>query len=216
MSSPEPLPTARVHVDRLVEVLQRLDDGDLARVERWGRHLAAVLTDGGRLLACGNGGSAADAQHLTAELVGRYRDDRRPFSAIALTAETSSLTAIANDYSYDEVFARQVRAHARPGDVLIAISTSGRSRNVVAACEAARQHGVLVWALTGPGRNPLAGRSDESIQVDASTTATVQEVHGVLIHAMCAAVDRSVLSDADDLTVRAEARVVTASQGVGS
>jgi D-sedoheptulose 7-phosphate isomerase len=216
MSRREPLPTARAHVGRLVEVLQRLGDDDLARVERWGRHLAAVLAHDGRLLACGNGGSAADAQHLTAELVGRYRDDRRPFSAIALTAETSSLTAIANDYGYEEVFARQVRAHARPGDVLIAISTSGTSSNVVAACEAARQRGVRVWSLTGPGRSLVADRSDESIRVDALTTATVQEVHGVLIHAMCAAVDRWVLADAEDLTVPADVLRVTASHRVGS
>jgi D-sedoheptulose 7-phosphate isomerase len=191
MSYP-PLPDARGHVRALIDALDGLDDA-CRRIERWGRHLAAVLQRDGRLLACGNGGSAADAQHLTAELVGRYRDDRRPFSAIALSAETSSLTAIGNDYGYDEVFARQVRAHGRPGDVLVAISTSGTSANVVAAARAAVRRGVSVWALTGPGPNQLSLLADDAIAVQADATATVQEVHGVLIHTLCAAVDRIVL-----------------------
>lgn len=199
----EPLPTARQHVRLLVRVLQQLLDdtpgrgaSDLARVQRWGRHLADVLTAGGRLLACGNGGSAADAQHLTAELVGRYRDDRVPLSALALTAETSSVTAIANDYGYEEVFARQVAAHGRPGDVLVAISTSGSSPNVVAAAETGRSGGLTVWALTGPRPNPLADAADDTIAVAAPVTATVQEVHSVLIHTLCAAVDREILAPA--------------------
>jgi D-sedoheptulose 7-phosphate isomerase len=196
MNERSPLPDAREHVDRLVDVLGRLD-GDLTRVERWGRELTRVLVGGGRLLACGNGGSAADAQHLTAELVGRYRDDRQPFSAIALSAETSSLTAIGNDYGYDEVFARQVRAHGREGDVLVAISTSGTSANVVAAAEAASERGVRVWALTGPGPNVLVGHADDAVCVDAPATATIQEVHGVLIHALCAAVDRRLAAQAE-------------------
>ena len=188
-----PLPGAHEHVERLVRALRSLG-ADLDRVERWGTHLADVLLDGGRLLAAGNGGSAADAQHLTAELVGRYRDDRRPLSAIALHAETSSVTAIGNDYGYEDVFRRQVAAHGRTGDVLMAISTSGSSPNVVAAAETARDAGLSVWALTGTAPNPLAGLADEHVAVDAPATATVQEVHGVLIHAMCAAVDRVVLA----------------------
>lgn len=196
MSTPTthpPLPRAREHVAALVDTLQRLGD-DLDRVERWGRHLAAVLLEGGRLLAAGNGGSAADAQHLTAELVGRYRDDRQPFSALALHAETSTVTAIANDYGYDDLFARQVAAHGRPGDVLMAISTSGTSANVLAAAEAARHAELTVWALTGPRPNPLARLADEVVAVEAPATATVQEVHGVLVHALCAEVDRVVLA----------------------
>lgn len=216
MSDATPLPGARDHVARLVGTLQRLD-GELTTVERWGRQLADVLRRGGRLLACGNGGSAADAQHLTAELVGRYRDDREPFSAICLSAETSSVTAIGNDYGYDEVFARQVRAHGRAGDVLVAISTSGTSANVVAAAEAARERGVRVWALTGPGPNDLSRRADEAVCVDAPATATVQEVHGVLIHAVCAAVDRRVLAaaaaDADPVAVVVERASVAAEGG---
>lgn len=188
-----PLPTPREHVQALVEALRRLDT-ELVTVERWGEHLARALTAGSRLLACGNGGSAADAQHLTAELVGRYRDDRRPLSALALHAETSSVTAIANDYGYDQVFARQVHAHGRSGDVLLAISTSGRSPNVVAAARAARQEGLLVWALTGRDPGPLGRLAHDVLAAPAAATATVQELHGVLVHALCAAVDRHVLA----------------------
>ena len=187
-----PLPAPRDHVRQLIDALEALDD-DLDRVEAWGTELAHVLLAGGRLLAAGNGGSAADAQHLTAELVGRYRDDRQPLSAIALHADTSSMTAIGNDYGYDEVFRRQVAAHGRRGDVLVAISTSGSSANVLAAADAARDAGLSVWALTGTAPNPLAGLADDHVAVDAASTATTQEVHGVLIHALCAAVDRVVL-----------------------
>ena len=155
----------------------------------WGERLATTLVGGGRLLAAGNGGSAAEAQHLTAELVGRWCTDRRPFSAIALTAETSSLTAILNDYGPDEVFARQVEAHGRPGDVLVLLSTSGTSSNVLHAAKRGLDTGMQVWALTGPAPNPLAGLADESLVVDAPTTAAVQEVQLVAIHALCAALD---------------------------
>ena len=144
---------------------------------------------GGRLLAAGNGGSAAEAQHLTAELVGRFRADRRPFSAICLSAETSSVTAIVNDYGADEMFARQVEAHGRAGDVLVLLSTSGRSPNVVAAAERGRELGLHVWAMTGPAPNPLAAACDDALCVDAPSTATVQEFHLVALHLLCAAVD---------------------------
>jgi glycosyltransferase involved in cell wall biosynthesis/phosphoheptose isomerase len=158
-------------------------------ISAWGEHLAEVLPSGGRLLAAGNGGSAAEAQHLTAELVGRWCEDRRPLSAIALTAETSSLTAILNDYGPDEVFARQVEAHARPGDVLVLLSTSGSSPNVLHAAKRASDLGVTVWAMTGPAPNPLAALATEAVVVDAPTTAAVQEVQLVAIHAVCAALD---------------------------
>ena len=187
-----PLPGAHDHVEHLVDTLRSLGD-DLDRVERWGTHLADVLLGGGRLLAAGNGGSAADAQHLTAELVGRFRDDRQPLSALALHADTSSLTAIGNDYGYDDVFRRQVAAHGRAGDVLVAFSTSGTSSNVLEAVGAAHRAGMQCWALTGPGPNPLASMADDHVAVDAPSTATTQEVHGVLVHALCAAVDRVVL-----------------------
>jgi len=160
-------------------------------VDGWGTRLADVLTGGGRLLAAGNGGSAAQAQHLTAELVGRYRHDRPPFSAICLSAETSSLTAICNDYPASELFARQVEAHGRPGDVLVLMSTSGRSENLVAAARRGRSLGLEVWSMTGPLPNPLAEHSTEVCSVDAPYTATVQELHLVALHITCAAVDRA-------------------------
>ncbi len=160
----------------------------------WGERLAEVLGGGGRLLAVGNGGSAAQAQHLTAELVGRYRDERGPLSALALHAETSSLTAIGNDYGPEEAFARQVQAHGRPGDVLIALSTSGRSPNVLAAAARGRSLGLTVWALTGPPPNQLAASAHEAISVAAEQTATVQEVHQVAVHLICAAMDAALAS----------------------
>jgi D-sedoheptulose 7-phosphate isomerase len=175
------------HLSALRRALSDLE-AEVARLERWGLELAEVLLGGGRLLACGNGGSAAEAQHLTAELVGRYRAERMPLSAICLHADTSSLTAIGNDYGPEEAFARQVRAHARPGDVLIALSTSGRSANVLAAARAAEGCGARVWALTGPAPNPLAAATHDALCV-AAATPTVQEVHQVAIHLLCGQVD---------------------------
>jgi D-sedoheptulose 7-phosphate isomerase len=160
-------------------------------VDGWGVRLAEILSSGGRLLAAGNGGSAAQAQHLTAELVGRYRHDRPPFSAICLSAETSSLTAICNDYPASELFARQVEAHGRAGDALVLMSTSGRSENLVAAAQRGRDAGLHVWAMTGPTPNPLAEHSTEHCAVDAPYTATVQELHLVALHMLCAALDRT-------------------------
>jgi len=164
--------------------------GESRRLERWGTELATRLRRGGRLLAAGNGGSAAEAQHLTAELVGRYRGEREPLSAIALHADTSTITALGNDYGYEEVFARQVRAHGRPGDVLVLLSTSGRSRNLVAAAEAGRSLGLSVWALTGPGPNPLAAASSEALCLPGATPS-VQEAHLVTVHLLCEVVDRT-------------------------
>lgn len=185
------LPAGRVHIAALRAPLAALDS-EVDRIDGWGGHLAGVLLGGGRLLAVGNGGSAAQAQHLTSELVGRYRDDRSPFSALALHAETSALTAIANDYPPEELYARQVRAHGRPGDVLIALSTSGRSANVLAAVTAARDAGLRTLGLTGRPLNPLLELVDDAVAVDAPYTATVQEVHQVIVHLLCASVDLAV------------------------
>jgi D-sedoheptulose 7-phosphate isomerase len=160
-------------------------------VAEWGQDLATVFGAGGKLLACGNGGSAAEAQHLTGELLGRFREERRPLPAVALSADSSAVTAIANDYGIEELFARQVQAYGRPGDVLVALSTSGTSPNVIAAAKAGLDLGVTVWALTGPAPNPLAALSDSAIAVDAPTVATVQEIQLSLIHALCIALDRS-------------------------
>ncbi len=161
-------------------------------LQRWGRRLLDTFDSGGRLLAAGNGGSAAEAQHLTAELVGRFLLERRPFSAICLSAETSSLTAIVNDYGAEEMFARQVQAHGSPGDILLLLSTSGRSPNLLSAAERGRDAGMLTWAITGPGPNPLTARCDESVMVQAPSTAAIQAVHLIAIHGLCAIVDTAV------------------------
>jgi D-sedoheptulose 7-phosphate isomerase len=178
----------RQHFAALTAALDRNADA-ANRVQQWGVHLAAMYRRGGRLLACGHGGSAAEAQHLTGELVGRFRDEREPLSAIALHADTSAGTAIINDYGPDQYFARQVRAHGRPGDVLMLLSTSGTSPAVVAAAKTAPEVGVTTWAVTGPAPNPLAALCCDAIAVDAPSVATVQEMHLVLVHALCAALD---------------------------
>jgi D-sedoheptulose 7-phosphate isomerase len=183
-------PTDQRHLNELILAAGRFSAG-IDTADAWGRRLARVLPEGARLLAAGNGGSAAQAQHLTAELVGRYRHERRPLSAICLSAETSSLTAIVNDYAPTELFARQVEAHGRPGDVLVLISTSGRSENLLTAARRGRECGLWVWAMTGPAPNPLADLADETLAVESPYTATVQELHLVALHVACAALDRA-------------------------
>lgn len=163
--------------------------GALERCAQWGRQLAQILSDGGRLLVCGNGGSAAEAQHLTAEIVGRFREDRPAYSAISLHAETSSLTAIVNDYGAKEMFARQVAAHGRPGDVLIMLTTSGRSANLLHAARRAGEVGVRTWALTGPAPNPLSRQVEQNAAIPSPVVAAIQEVQLVAVHVLCAAFD---------------------------
>src|SRR3954469_18448878 len=184
-------PSGPEHLGALRAALEGIES-ESERLEHWGRTLAGRLVEGGRLLAVGNGGSAAQAQHLTAELVGRYQTERRPLSALCLHSDGSSFTAICNDYGAEEAFARQVHAHARPGDVLLALSTWGRSPNVLAAVRAAADCGVTTWAVTGAAPNPLAELCDDAVCLAGPTTATVQELHLVGIHMLCAAVDREV------------------------
>jgi phosphoheptose isomerase len=192
------------HLTGMTAVLEQLS-GEAGRLSSWSRQLAACLVGGGRVLAAGNGGSAAEAQHLTAELVGRYDGDRRPFSAIALHAETSSLTAIANDYGYDTAFARQVLAHARPGDIVVLLSGSGRSRNLLRAAEAAREAGAVSWAMTGPGPNPLAEVCDDALTLPGAC-GHVQEGHLLALHALCCGFEEQVrLLDAQAEAVGSEA-----------
>ena len=187
-----PLLSARAHLAALRGPLADLEH-DVERIEAWGRELARVLARGGRLLTVGNGGSAAQAQHVATELVGRYRDDARaPLSALALSADTSTLTAITNDFGAEEAFARQVRAHGRPGDVLLALSTSGRSPNVIAAAEAASEGGLTTWALTGRSPNPLSELVDDFLAVESDYTPTVQEIHQIVLHLLCGVVDAEV------------------------
>ncbi|MCY0905209.1 D-sedoheptulose-7-phosphate isomerase [Arthrobacter sp. H14-L1] len=185
------LTTVLQHLDSVAPALESLRK-EARHLSHWGTELARQLMSGQRLLTAGNGGSAAEAQHLSAELVGRFDAEREPFSAIALHAESSALTAIGNDYGYDQVFARQVRAHGRSGDVLILISTSGRSPNLLEAVQAARAIGVTSWALTGRGPNPLTRSCDDSIAVDA-LPANAQEGHLIALHALCRAFDCEVL-----------------------
>lgn len=205
VDSANPRSAGQEHLALLSKALPLLD---VARIESWGRTVAALLRSGHRLLAAGNGGSAAEVQHLTAELVGRFGDERQPLSAIALHTDTSTVTAVGNDYGFDEVFARQVRAHGRPGDVLLSLSVSGRSSNVCRAATVARECGMLSWALTGPAPNPLAQLSDEAITVLADAASTVQEVHLVAIHVMCAAIDAALGLDRSG-EVRPRPRAVT-------
>ncbi|MDQ0729708.1 D-sedoheptulose-7-phosphate isomerase [Arthrobacter sp. B1I2] len=180
----------RTHLDNVLPALDSLRSQS-GRLAAWGVELAQRLLRGQRLLAAGNGGSAAEAQHLTAELVGRFDSERVPFSAISLHAESSAVTAIANDYGYDEVFARQVRAHGRSGDVLMLLSTSGKSPNLLRAAEAASRLNMTTWALTGAGPNPLADACDEAVMVDA-LNANAQEGHLIALHAVCRAFDLEV------------------------
>jgi phosphoheptose isomerase len=158
-------------------------------LERIATATYAGLRGGGKILACGNGGSAADAQHLVAELVGRFREERRALPAIALTADAATLTALGNDYGYERVFARQIEALARPGDVLFAISTSGNSANVVLAARTARELRCTVVALTGARGGELAGHADLLLQAPSSVVARIQEVHTLCIHVIVESLD---------------------------
>ena len=153
--------------------------------------VAATLSQGGKLMLCGNGGSAADSQHIAAEMTGRFVKDRRPLAAIALSTDTSALTCIANDYSFDEVFSRQVMGLGRKGDCLLAISTSGNSRNVLRAAEAAHAAGIRVIGLLGRDGGALRAICDVPIVVPSPTTARIQEAHIFIGHTLCAMVEEA-------------------------
>jgi D-sedoheptulose 7-phosphate isomerase len=169
--------------------IQALLQSRLAVIEQAGLVICDALSQGGKVLLCGNGGSAADAQHIAAELIGTYEQPRRAWPAIALTTDTSSLTALSNDFGYEEVFVRQVLGLAKQGDVLIAISTSGKSANVIRAAATARELGCRTIALTGIVGEPLASLCDVSIAVPAERTSRVQEAHITIGHLWCEMVD---------------------------
>ena len=180
----------RSGLDEHLEVFRRLPA--LASViEATARLVTATLSGGGKLLLCGNGGSAADSQHIAAELAGRFVKDRRPLAAVALSTDTSALTCIANDYGFDEVFSRQVMALGRQGDCLLAISTSGNSRNVLRAAEVARAAGIQVIGLLGRDGGALRALCDTAIVVPSATTARIQEAHIFIGHTLCAMVEEA-------------------------
>lgn len=189
-------------VDRAMKDLTDLAELAMAVAEAMAgdiADLAAVagtaLVGGGKLMFCGNGGSAADAQHLATEYVVRFRDDRLPLPALALTTDTSLLTAAANDYGFEHVFSRQVRALGRPGDVLFLHSTSGQSSNLLRAAEAARERGVVTIALLARGGGPLVGAVDHALVVPTDSGARAQEVHLAIGHIICQRVEEQVRAD---------------------
>jgi D-sedoheptulose 7-phosphate isomerase len=163
--------------------------------------LLMCVTGGGKVMACGNGGSAADAQHFAAEFVGRFERERPELGAIALSTDSSIMTAIANDYHFDQIFSKQVRALGQPGDVLLAISTSGNSRNVLAAIEAAHERDLIVVALTGKGGGKIGQvlrETDVHICVPHDRTARIQEVHLLVLHCLCDGVDSQLLGEQEN------------------
>ena len=170
--------------------IQKVIDSKLPDIQRSGQLICEALASGRKVLLCGNGGSAADAQHIAAELVGCYEKQRRSWPAIALTTDTSALTAVSNDLGYEQVFARQVLGLAQQGDVLVAISTSGKSKNVLRAAEQAREIGCKTIALTGATAEPLASLCDVSVAVPSTRTSRIQEAHITIGHLWCEMVDQ--------------------------
>jgi D-sedoheptulose 7-phosphate isomerase len=172
-----------------LEAIQALLQSNLGEIERSGALIRETLAQGRKILLCGNGGSAADAQHIAAELVGRYEVQRRAWPAIALTTDTSALTALSNDYGYEDVFARQVEALASKGDLLLALSTSGASANVIKAAQTARRLGCKTIALTGGAGDPLASLCDLAVVVPSVRTSRIQEAHITIGHLWCELID---------------------------
>jgi D-sedoheptulose 7-phosphate isomerase len=178
-------------IDEAVALHSRMRGVDPAPIVRAAQAVRAAAAAGGKVLAFGNGGSAADAQHLATELVGRFLRERAAFPALALSADTAVLTSVANDYGFERVFARQIEALGRAGDVAFAISTSGGSANVLRALEAAKARGLTTVALTGRDGGPVGAAADIHINVPDHSTPRVQEVHRTLIHAICELVERN-------------------------
>ena len=180
------------HFQESVATKQRMEGALTPRIAVAAQAMVDCLKAGGKILSCGNGGSAGDAQHFAAELVGRFERERAELAAIALTTDSSILTAIANDYSFEEIFSKQVRALGKPGDVLYAISTSGNSKNVIAAIRAAQEKGLRIVAMTGRNGGHIAGilKSDDMLlNVESPVTARIQEVHLLILHCLCDAID---------------------------
>ncbi len=186
--SPQALQIAAIF-EESVRVKERVIETQSETLAAITRLLIRALADGGKILIFGNGGSAADAQHIAGELVGRFLRERQALAAMALTTDTSIMTAIGNDYSFERVFARQIEALGQPGDVALAISTSGRSRNIVAALETARARGMATVAFTGEDGGELPGRVDYCFRVPSTSTPRIQEAHIAAGHAICELVE---------------------------
>lgn len=191
--SPSAGSTVLTSLDQHLEVFRSLAD-DTRSIDECAEVLLSTFKSGNKVLLCGNGGSAADAQHIAAEFVGRYETERRALPAIALTTDTSALTALANDYDFERIFARQVDALAGPGDCLIAISTSGNSPNVISAVMTARNKGCKVVGMTGANGKKLASLSDACLMVPSTRTARIQEAHITIAHIWCEMVDKWLLN----------------------
>ena len=187
----------RHELEESARVKQAISDETLETIAQLAEGMISVFKQGGKAIFFGNGGSAADAQHLAAELIGRFRRNRHPFPAIALTTDTSILTALGNDYGFEHVFARQITALGQSGDVLIAISTSGKSPNVLAAGEAAHNQKMKVVAFTGKNPSPLANVADHKVCVPALDTAEIQQGHIAAFHVICDLVERALGVDAE-------------------
>ncbi len=183
--------TAQIQETQEIMSAMLVDDALLGRVGSAAEACIAALSNGGKILLAGNGGSAADAQHIAGEFVSRFAFDRPGLPAIALTTDTSILTAIGNDYGYEKLFARQVQAHAQKGDVFIAYSTSGKSANVIAALQEAMARGVICIGMTGNRGGPMKDLCDHYLDVPSADTPKIQEGHAVLGHILCGLVERA-------------------------
>ncbi len=195
----DPAAIARSHFDASIDAKQRARDALAEPLAAGAERLARTLEAGGKILACGNGGSAGDAMHLASEMVNRFERDRTALPAVALSADSPTLTSIANDAGYERVFARQVEALGGNGDVLVAVSTSGQSPNVTAAVETAHERGLSVVALSGKNGGALAhtlGSNDIEIRAPSTSTARIQEIHLVVIHGLCDLVDQRLFGPA--------------------
>ncbi len=194
----DPIEQIRQHFLDSIETKQRSVDELAPEIARAGHLMSMALLDGHKILSCGNGGSAADAQHFSAELLNRFEIERPSLPAIALTTDTSTLTSIANDYHYDEIFSKQIKALGKANDVLLAISTSGDSKNVIQAIHAAHDRGLRVVALTGKQGGEMAKiltvNEDVELRVPATVTARIQETHLLIIHCLCDYIDRCLFS----------------------
>lgn len=184
--------TVEISLNEHLRVFEKILQADVENIENCARILMETFENGGKILLCGNGGSAADAQHIAAEFVGRYETERTALPAIALTTDTSALTALANDYDFERVFARQVEALAREGDCLLAISTSGNSPNVISAAMTARKKGCRVIGMTGAKGKKLASLSDACVIIPSERTARIQEGHITVAHIWCELIDKKI------------------------